>query len=251
MLLESFPNSASKPVILLTIDLTQAVASEAISKNASLIISYHPTIFRPLRSITQSNTQQRSLLRLAQAGISVYSPHTSVDAAVGGVNDWLCNGISGGTEYESGRSVIEKAPGGNENEGYGRVVHLKEPVGIKEVVDRVKKFLELDKVNVAIAERHRQGETISKIGVCAGSGGGVFGGLEPVDLLFTGELSHHEALAAVEKDISVISCFHSNTERGYLRDVMKEKLLAQMKEDGEDGIEVVISEKDKDPYTIL
>jgi len=41
--------------------------------------------------MTLGNTQQSSLLRLAQEGISVYSPHTAVDAAVGGLNDWLAD----------------------------------------------------------------------------------------------------------------------------------------------------------------
>jgi putative NIF3 family GTP cyclohydrolase 1 type 2 len=48
-----------------------------------------PIIFRALKSITQANSQQHTLLRLAQEGISVYSPHTAVDAAPGGLNDWL------------------------------------------------------------------------------------------------------------------------------------------------------------------
>jgi putative NIF3 family GTP cyclohydrolase 1 type 2 len=45
--------------------------------------------------MTLGNTQQSSLLRLAQEGISVYSPHTAVDAAVGGMNDWLADIVTG------------------------------------------------------------------------------------------------------------------------------------------------------------
>lgn len=39
-----------------------------------------PIIFRGLKSLTLADTQQQSLLRLALEGISVYSPHTAVDA---------------------------------------------------------------------------------------------------------------------------------------------------------------------------
>lgn len=46
---------------------------------------------------------------------------------------------------------------------------------------------------------------ISKIALCAGSGGSLFKNLD-VDLFFTGELSHHEALGARERGISTISC---------------------------------------------
>jgi len=54
-----------------------------------------PIIFRGLKSLTLGNTQQNSLLRLAQEGISVYSPHTAVDAAPGGLNDFLADIVTG------------------------------------------------------------------------------------------------------------------------------------------------------------
>lgn len=47
---------------------------------------------------------------------------------------------------------------------------------------------------------------IKRVALCAGSGGSVFKGLTDVDVFFTGEFSHHEALAAVERGISVITC---------------------------------------------
>ncbi|KAJ6162983.1 hypothetical protein N7497_002962 [Penicillium chrysogenum] len=65
-----------KNSVLLTIDLTTAVADEAIKNRNSIIVAYHPIIFRGLKSLTFADTQQRSLLRLAQHGISVYSPPT-------------------------------------------------------------------------------------------------------------------------------------------------------------------------------
>lgn len=52
-------------------------------------------------------------------------------------------------------------------------------------------------------------------------------------MLFTGELSHHEALAATEKGQCVITLFHSNSERGYLSSVLREKLTNVLKEEWE------------------
>jgi putative NIF3 family GTP cyclohydrolase 1 type 2 len=78
--------------VLLTVDLTKAVADEAIERKDSVVIAYrkchlaiwlyrpeplttpHPTdpiIFRGLKSLTFNDTQQTSLLRLAAEGISV------------------------------------------------------------------------------------------------------------------------------------------------------------------------------------
>lgn len=45
-------------------------------------------IFRGLKSLTLSDPLQASLLRLSAKGISVFSPHTSLDAAPNGINTW-------------------------------------------------------------------------------------------------------------------------------------------------------------------
>jgi len=86
------------------------------------------------------------------------------------------------------------------------------------------------------------------VALCAGSGSSVFKSLsEDVDVLFTGELSHHEVLAAVAKGQYVILCGHTNTERGFLK-----ILQSQLQEDlAVTNIEVIISEKDADPLEII
>lgn len=80
--------------ILLAIDLTEAVADEAIRINAGAIIAYHPPFFRPLPRLTTDNPKARLALRLAGAGIAVYSPHTALDAVPGGVADWLIDQVA-------------------------------------------------------------------------------------------------------------------------------------------------------------
>ena len=63
-------------------------------------VDLDPIIFRGLKALTLKDTQQDSLLRLCAKGIGVYSPHTSVDGAVGGVNDWLAAIVAEGEEAE-------------------------------------------------------------------------------------------------------------------------------------------------------
>src|SRR4051812_25403792 len=57
--------------------------------------SIDPIIFRGLKSLSLADTQQQTLLRLAAEGISVYSPHTAIDCAPGGLGDWLADIVSG------------------------------------------------------------------------------------------------------------------------------------------------------------
>jgi len=107
---------------------------------------------------------------------------------------------------------------------------------------------------------------ISSIGICAGSGGSMLAGLD-VDLLFTGELSHHEALAAIEQGKCCITAFHSNTERAFLAKKMRPVLLTELermveqqeiddmtdreKAGLEGGFEVAVSAVDRDPFEIV
>ncbi|KAI1292051.1 NIF3-like protein 1 [Halotydeus destructor] len=75
--------------IFLTIDLTEKVFEEAVKKKANMIISYHPPIFRPLKSLTQRSWKEKLMVQCIESRIAVYSPHTALDAVKGGINDWL------------------------------------------------------------------------------------------------------------------------------------------------------------------
>lgn len=204
--------------ILLTIDLTEAVAEEAIKKKCNLIVAYHPFLFRKFNKILPNeNSQQRSLIKLIQHQISVYAPHTAVDASVGGVNDWLIDGISKGSEVKE-RKVIIPDPSGDEGVGMGRIVEFENYISLGEAIKRTKEHLGVDYLQVAC-----RGEVadfrVKKVAVCAGSGSGVFSQVreeEDVDLYLTGELSHHELLALRERDRAVVVAGHCNSERGFL-----------------------------------
>ncbi|MFM8409191.1 MAG: Nif3-like dinuclear metal center hexameric protein [Alphaproteobacteria bacterium] len=82
--------------VLLAIDLTAAVADEARDRGASAVVANHPPIFRPRKSLTSADPAGRALLSLARAGIAVHSPHTALDAAPGGLADWLVGGLGAG-----------------------------------------------------------------------------------------------------------------------------------------------------------
>jgi dinuclear metal center YbgI/SA1388 family protein len=82
--------------LLLTIDLTAAVLREAVEYGAGMIIAYHPPIFEPLPRLTDADPKQQIVLTAARRGIAIYSPHTALDAAQGGINDWIAEGFGDG-----------------------------------------------------------------------------------------------------------------------------------------------------------
>lgn len=318
LLLEAPQVQRQSNSVLLTVDLTKAVADEAIARRDAVVIAYHPIIFRGLKSLTLADTQQHTLLRLAAEGISVYSPHTAIDAAPGGLGDWLADIVTGdpadhaedapaaaGSAPENAdtdtlkrpsymlqhhpsqlsvkkglslgaathtRAPItpSKAPGYEKtNAGMGRLVRFSTPQPLLDIVDRISLGLGNPKgFPIAVPQGKSAHEMqISSVAICAGSGGGLFGGMdEHADLLFTGELSHHEALAAIERGQCVITLFHSNTERGFLHSVLKPQLEREVprqwdavcEQDGikqdplHDGhVEIHVSDVDRDPYGIM
>ena len=62
-------------------------------------------------------------------------------------------------------------------------------------------------------------QTIERVACCVGSAGSLpFRlDLQPTDAIVTGEMRHHDVLAAIERGASVVLCEHTNTERGFLR----------------------------------
>ena len=302
--------------VLLTVDLTRAVATEAIENKHCCVVAYHPIIFRGLKSLTLADPQQSSLLRLALEGISVYCPHTAVDAVPGGMADWLCDIVTGSLKephpeqnekvaeatteqeedskskseanldpnshkdaaqvrpgmhrsysrptYPSNAAPKSKAPPVDPSDlshtrivihqsseqsisqtddpstfspsttGAGRLITFKQPQPLAHLIERIAHGVGTPKgFPVAIPqERNIEDISIRTVGVCPGSGGSVLNDCN-ADLIFTGELSHHDALAVTERGGSVLTLFHSNSERGYLRAVMRGKLESQLKDQWE------------------
>jgi dinuclear metal center YbgI/SA1388 family protein len=129
--------------------------------------------------------------------------------------------------------------------GAGRVVELDEPLGLGVLAERVKAHIKKRWVRVATADRHANEALIRSVAICAGAGGGLVANARDCDLYLTGELRHHDVLDLVSRGTSVVLCEHSSSERGYLR-VLAERL----QESAGTGLDVLISEADREPIEI-
>ena len=74
---------------LLCLDVTEEIVDEAIDAGYNLIISHHPLIFNPLKSLTGKNYLERCMIKACKNDIVIYSAHTNLDNATGGVNYYL------------------------------------------------------------------------------------------------------------------------------------------------------------------
>ena len=97
------------------------------------------------------------------------------------------------------------------NAGLGRIGYLSKELKIKDVVEKVKQHFNLKHVRLALANGKSLDDQVKVIAVGAGSGSKLLSNLN-VDLVITGELSHHEILHETHRNVSVIVTDHSNTE---------------------------------------
>jgi dinuclear metal center YbgI/SA1388 family protein len=236
---------------LLCIDLTDPVLREAAERGVSLIVAYHPVIFRPLAAITNRQPKQRIVLEAIRRGMAIYSPHTALDAASGGVNDYLAAALEA-TDWwpirpaavESLGGLHEELPAAAHGAGQGRVVQFDEPITLEAAANRLKARLGLGHLHVGPAEGADAQQLIDRLALCPGAGGSLLAEAGPIQAFFTGEMRHHDQLAARAGGSSVLLAGHTETERPFLsayRDMLVET--------GAD-VEWIISESDRPPTSL-
>jgi dinuclear metal center YbgI/SA1388 family protein len=82
--------------VLCAIDLTPAVLAEAVALECGAIVAYHPMLFRPLKRLSGGTAAERLAIELLERRIAVVSCHTALDAAPGGINDWIADALGSG-----------------------------------------------------------------------------------------------------------------------------------------------------------
>jgi putative NIF3 family GTP cyclohydrolase 1 type 2 len=187
-------------------------------------------------------------------------PHTAVDAALGGINDWLADMLDGHgvtTKRSVLRPIMTPVPLGFEGSGPGRLVELEMPVHLGRIAEAYAKGLGGLRYIMIAQPKHsssigggknNKSHFIRSVGICAGSGHEVLKDCK-ADLLVTGEMSHHEALRATMTGQCVLTVFHSNSERGFLRQRLQPELERILRTEDREA-EVLVSDEDEDPFEI-
>ena len=72
--------------VLISVDVTEQVIDEAVSKGANFILSHHPLIFSGLKSLTGKDHIERAVIKAIRNNIALYAAHTSLDNLKNGIN---------------------------------------------------------------------------------------------------------------------------------------------------------------------
>lgn len=195
--------------VLVCLDVTSDTVAEAVDFGANLIISHHPLIFSPIKSIVENQGSGSILRSLIQNDIAVYSMHTNFDKAQGGMNDLLCEklGLVSPREYTPEELVM---PNKKSCENFGRVAKLCDPMTLDEFADFVKISLDCRALKLFGDGDDR----VSKIALCTGSGGDMIYAAynSGADVYLTADLGHHDAQTAAELGLNLIDAGHFETE---------------------------------------
>lgn len=207
---------------LLALDITKEVVAEAAKLKAQLIISHHPVIFNPLKSMDSKSVPYL----LAQNSLSALCLHTNLDVAINtGVNLCLANtlGLENITFYE-GEFVVSGT--------------LKEETNAEDFAKFAKEKLGAQAVSCTVKDKN-----IKNIFICSGAGGSEF--MKAVELgadaFVTGEAHHHNYLESIHEGVPLIVAGHFETE-DIVINPLKEKLQKEFTE-----VEFIKSESLKSP----
>lgn len=183
------------------LDITHEEIKKAKAIGADLIISHHPVIFNPIKSVTKGSVPYE----LVASSINALCCHTPLDIADGGTNDSLAE-LLGINVTRADDPILR----------LGTV----EPTTAQELAGKIANTLNT-KVRYADA-----GKTIKKIAICTGAGCSLIEAAGEIDAFITGDASHHNFLDCVQAGITLIAAGHYETEI-IVVPVLVKKLQAQ------------------------
>ncbi len=203
LLLGDRERSVSRIMTCLTV--TPESVAEAIDSQVDLIVTHHPLPFRAVQKITTDAASTRLILQLAQAGISIYSPHTAFDSTIEGINDQLAQSLNLNRIGPLKQSL--DLPGA----GPGRYGETGPFADLQSICDRMKSVLQVEKVQAS----EQENRAIKRLALACGSGGSFLAtaAFRGCDALLTGEATFHSILEARALGIALILVGHFASER--------------------------------------
>ena len=204
----------------------EAAIQAAVDAGVDMLLTHHPMIFKPTKSVTTDTVLGQSIIKLIQHDINLYCAHTNLDMAVGGVNDVLAKTLN--------LQDVEILENVTEEYGIGRVGNLAEPMALQSFLAQVAGQLECGHLAYQ-GDLHRQ---VQRVALCGGSGISYLSAAKKAgaDVYVTGDMKYHDAQLASELDICVVDAGHFGTEKQIVK-ALAEFAAAQ-------GLETVIFEEE-------
>lgn len=210
--------------VLICLDCTESVVREAVGIGAELIITHHPFIFNAIKSVNDFSSLGAAIVLALENNISIYSAHTNLDSAPGGLTDLVVSKL--------GLTATSNILG-----NLGRVCTA--DTTAKSLCNKIKKEFGVE----TLFSTFTKDKDIKKVAVCNGGGGGELAEIAKsmCDVYISGDLKHHEVLSFAESDADYIEIKHYDSEF-----IVTELLKSELDKKFSD-IEILISRKNTSP----
>ncbi len=180
-------------MVLLAVDIDDAVVAEALQIGAQLVVTHHPLLFRPVQTVSTETAKGRVIDRLIRSGIAHFAAHTNADKAVGGVNDALASALGLQRVRPLVPDVDVLAPGHPQagSTGMGRIGELPSSMSLRDFAELASASLPGTVGGVRAAGD--PGRQVRTVAVCGGAGDSELGaaGAAGADVYLTSDLRHH------------------------------------------------------------
>ena len=189
------------------LDPLPEVVTAACDNHVDLLITHHPLFFKPVTCIDCSTPVGKIVQKALCRQLAVYSAHTNLDSATGGVNDVLAASIG-----LSDLRVLSPAKDGNDShQGLGRVGLLPEPMALGALAERIKTDLSIAAVKVV----GDLDAAVNTVAVCSGSGSSLLplAFSSGAQVVVSGDLGYHAARDAQQAGMGLIDIGHFGSER--------------------------------------
>ena len=222
--------------VLVCLDVTEEIIEEAMARNCNMIVAHHPLIFKAIKEITGSNSIQRRIILALKNGIAVYSAHTNLDSAFGGINYEIAHLLN-----LKNISVMEpKNP--ESKEGLG-IIGTVQPTPKLEFLRKIK-----DEFNVKCLRfsAHSPHLVINKVAACGGSGASLIKDAiaAKADILITADVKYHDFVDYAQ-DILIADIGHYESE------LCAKKLLSRIIQKAYPDLVLYNSQKEKNPINYI
>ena len=228
--------------VLVALDVTADAMAAAAEKEADLLITHHPLVMRPEKSVDFSRMPGRVVYRSARDRIAVVAAHTNLDKARDGLNDYFAQILD-----IACTGPLSADSDGSEAAGIGRIGTLKQATSLKGLAQDIKRRLGIPGVRVIGALDH----TISRVALCTGSGGSLTDQFlaSPAEAYITGDLKYHEARDIETRGRAAVDVGHFASEH-IVVDLLTDRLGQALEGQGY-TLEIYGYKQEKDPFRII
>lgn len=169
--------------VMLSVDVTEHVLERAKNLGCNLIISHHPLIFSPMKSVTGCSSCERIVMAAIKSEITIYSAHTNYDSVCGGVSFKMAERL-GMTNLK-----ILDLKNGFDNVGLGVVGDI-EAYRPADFLDLLKEKFDLKYLRYSEICK----DEIKRVALCGGSGGSLIDCAlnSEVDIYVSADFKYHD-----------------------------------------------------------